>query len=130
MGRKEGILFIRQALIERRDSLRRALSGDLSVLRGLRSRVSGDAVEAAMGLVHDETAAQLAEVESQELIRVEYALEQISAGTFGVCEDCGANIPMERLNAIFYATRCIKCQRTAERQNFAPADQEQVAQFA
>jgi len=37
-------------------------------------------------------------------------------GQFGVCEGCGTAIPMARLNALPYATYCIKCQREMERQ--------------
>ena len=37
-------------------------------------------------------------------------------GQFGICEGCGTGIPMARLNALPYATYCIKCQREAERQ--------------
>jgi len=37
-------------------------------------------------------------------------------GQFGVCEGCGENIPMARLNALPYATYCITCQREMERQ--------------
>jgi RNA polymerase-binding transcription factor DksA len=32
-----------------------------------------------------------------------------------MCEHCGAQIAVERLEAIPYATRCIDCQRLAER---------------
>ncbi|MGH3037536.1 MAG: TraR/DksA family transcriptional regulator [Gaiellaceae bacterium] len=43
------------------------------------------------------------------------ALERIENGTFGKCARCGRQIAEERLEAIPYATRCIDCQRLAER---------------
>ena len=43
------------------------------------------------------------------------ALERIESGTFGSCAGCGKQIAEERLEAIPYATRCIDCQRLAER---------------
>ncbi|HET9214108.1 MAG TPA: TraR/DksA C4-type zinc finger protein [Gaiellaceae bacterium] len=46
---------------------------------------------------------------------VNSALERIDAGTYGTCERCGRQIAEERLEAIPYATRCIDCQRLAER---------------
>ena len=73
-------------------------------------------VNAALDSVQDEISSQLAEVESRELTRIEYALERMREGQFGVCEGCGQNIPMARLNALPYATYCIGCQREAERQ--------------
>ena len=73
-------------------------------------------VDAALDSVQDEISSQLAEVESRELTRIEYALERMRNGQFGICEGCGTGIPMARLNALPYATYCIKCQREAERQ--------------
>ena len=116
MTRKDSILNMRQLLIKRRDALRKALAGDLSLLRELNAQSSGDVVDAALDSAQDEISSQLAEVESRELSRIEYALERMRSGQFGVCESCGCGIPMARLNALPYATHCIKCQREAERQ--------------
>lgn len=123
MSRKEAILNMRQILINRRDALRKALAGDLSMLNEIRAQSSGDVVDAALDSVQDEISSQLAEVESRELSRIEYALERMREGQFGICEGCGTNIPMARLNALPYATYCIRCQREAERQGAnSPAD--------
>ncbi len=116
MSRKDAILSMRQVLVKRRDALRKALAGDLSLLKELRAQTSGDVVDAALDSVQDEISSQLAEVESRELTRIEYALERMRAGQFGVCEGCNTGIPMARLNALPYATYCIKCQREMERQ--------------
>jgi DnaK suppressor protein len=116
MSRKDAILNMRQVLVKRRDALRKALAGDLSLLGELKAQASGDVVDAALDSVQDEISSQLAEVESRELARIEYALERMRGGHFGVCEGCETNIPMARLNALPYATCCIKCQREAERQ--------------
>jgi len=110
-------------LIKRRDALRKALAGDLSLLKELRAQSSGDVVDAALDSVQDEISSQLAEVESRELARIEHALEQMRNGHYGTCEGCGIAIPMARLNALPYAIYCIKCQREAERQGAtSPAD--------
>jgi len=119
MSRKDAILNMRQILLKRRDALRKALAGDLSLLKELNSQTSGDVVDFALDSVQDEISSQLAEVESRELARIEYALERMREGEFGVCEGCGTNIPMARLNALPYATLCIKCQREAEREGGA-----------
>jgi len=121
MSRKNAISSMRQVLLKRRDALRKALAGDLSVLKELRAQASGDLVDAALDSVQDEISSQLAEVESRELARIEYALERMQTGHYGACEGCGANIPMARLNALPYATYCINCQREAERQGAGSA---------
>jgi DnaK suppressor protein len=116
MTRKEAILNMHQVLIKRRDALRKALAGDLSLLKELRAQASGDVVDAALDSVQDEISSQLAEVESRELARIEIALERMREGQYGICDGCSISIPMARLNALPYATLCIKCQREAERE--------------
>jgi RNA polymerase-binding protein DksA len=49
------------------------------------------------------------------LTGIEAALQRIETGTFGSCAGCGKQIDEERLEALPYATRCIDCQRLAER---------------
>src|SRR5215475_1123412 len=115
MARKDALLNMRQILIKRRDALRQALAGDLSLLKELRAQTAGDLVDAALDSAQDEISSQLAEVESRELASVENALERMRGGNYGVCEGCGCKIPMARLNALPYATYCIGCQREAER---------------
>ncbi|MBX3412864.1 MAG: TraR/DksA family transcriptional regulator [Pirellulales bacterium] len=115
MARKDAILAMRQALITRRDALRKALAGDLSLLKELSSQSSGDVIDAALDSAQDEINSQLAEVESRELASIENALERMRVGQYGVCEGCGGKIPVARLNALPYATMCIECQREAER---------------
>lgn len=36
-------------------------------------------------------------------------------GTYGICVDCGADIPLERLRAQSGAPRCLACQRQREK---------------
>lgn len=115
MARKDAILNMRQVLIRRRDALRKALAGDLSLLKELRQQAVGDVVDAALDSAQDEISSQLAEVESRELANIERALERMRHGAYGLCEYCGGKIPVARVNALPYATSCIDCQREAER---------------
>ncbi len=51
---------------------------------------------------------------SQEIQEIEEALERIRDRTFGVCESCRVEIPVERLRAIPYARLCVACKREEE----------------
>ncbi len=115
MARKDAILSLYQVLIKRRDALRRALAGDLSLLKELRQQTGGDVIDAALDTAQDEISSQLAEVESRELSHIETALERMRNGEYGVCENCETKIPLARLQALPYATLCIQCQREAEK---------------
>ena len=115
MARKDAIYTMRQILVKRRDALRTALAGDLSLLKELKEQTAGDVVDAALDAAQHEINSQLAEVESRELSSIENALERMRTGQFGLCEGCGIKIPVARLNALPYATSCITCQRESER---------------
>ena len=80
MARKDQLLKLRSVLIKRRDALRKALAGDLSMLKELREQFGGDAVDAALDNAQDEISSQLAEVESRELANTEKATRTHEAG--------------------------------------------------
>jgi DnaK suppressor protein len=114
MARKDQILKMRNLLVRRRDALRKALAGDLSLLKELRDQQGSDVVDAALDTAQDEISSQLAEVESRELASIEKALDRMRDGNYGLCEGCNSKIPIARLNALPYATLCIECQRQEE----------------
>ena len=45
--------------------------------------------------------------------KVRHALARIDAGSYGICESCGRPIPVERLDALPYATLCVECASKA-----------------
>jgi DnaK suppressor protein len=47
--------------------------------------------------------------------RLRAALAAIDAGTYGICVDCGVEIPEGRLRALPDSVRCVPCQRVASR---------------
>ncbi len=114
MARKDSILKLHSLLILRRDALRQALAGDLSLLRSLPEQTGGDVVDAALDAAQDEISSKLAEVESREIVQIETAIERFHEGTYGDCDICNGKIPLARLNALPYAMTCIDCQRAAE----------------
>jgi DnaK suppressor protein len=55
--------------------------------------------------------------EKVALDKIEFALQRIADGEYGVCEDCGKKIPESRLEAIPYASVCVQCAEIQEREN-------------
>ncbi len=49
------------------------------------------------------------------LSEIDDALARIDDGTYGRCAVCGEEIPAERLDAVPYATLCVKDRRLQER---------------
>jgi DnaK suppressor protein len=52
--------------------------------------------------------------ESAELQVIDAALKRIEDGSYGVCVDCGVDIPAARLHVAPETSRCIQCQEKAE----------------
>ncbi|MBL6710921.1 MAG: TraR/DksA family transcriptional regulator, partial [Planctomycetes bacterium] len=48
MARKDALSSLRTILVRRRDALRNALNGDLTLLKELRSESPGDVIDAAV----------------------------------------------------------------------------------
>lgn len=61
--------------------------------------------------------ASLQEAERRELLAIEKALAKMATGSFGICEDCGEEIPHKRLLVVPEARLCANCQTIEERQN-------------
>ena len=43
------------------------------------------------------------------LLRIEAALQRLDAGDYGLCEECGENIPPKRLEIDPATERCVVC---------------------
>jgi DnaK suppressor protein len=100
--------------IEQRESLQRQLEARAVALR----EEVGEDVQADLNA--EPEAMELA-LDVAELRAVEAALARVHTPEFGICGDCGAEIPYARLSANPAATRCIGCQAQRERtQGSAP----------
>ncbi len=53
--------------------------------------------------------------EKSFLDKINKALKKIEEGTFGVCEECGEEISVKRLEARPETTLCIRCKEDQER---------------
>jgi len=51
---------------------------------------------------------------SETLEQIDLALERVKDGSYGICEGCECRIPKARLNAIPYASLCVKCATAKE----------------
>jgi RNA polymerase-binding protein DksA len=121
MKKAEAKLY-RQRLI----ALRARLRGDVNqmadaALNQRRSEANGDLSSmpihmADMGTdnFEQEFTLSLMENEGVALEQIEAAMERIENGTYGECEECGGKIPKKRLDAIPYASMCVRCASQLE----------------
>ncbi len=47
----------------------------------------------------------------RKLEQVEFAIQRVEKGTYGICDKCGKTISPERLEALPYATTCVDCAK-------------------
>jgi RNA polymerase-binding transcription factor DksA len=106
--------------------LRARLRGDVSqmadaALKKSRSEANGDLSTMPIHMAdmgsdnfEQEFTLSLMENEGVTLEQIESSLERIEAGIYGQCEECGVKIPKARLNAIPYATLCVRCAEQQE----------------
>ena len=64
--------------------------------------------------VLQDTGLAVADIKRQQLTRIDEALRRLEEGRYGVCEDCGTEIPLQRLQAAPYAACCVPCQESRE----------------
>ncbi len=60
------------------------------------------------------TALRIRDRESMLIHKIRNSLEDIKNGDYGICEDCGTEIAIERLKARPVARRCIRCKTKQE----------------
>ena len=87
MTRKTSLEEMRKILIQRRDALVQAMSGDDSLLKKFSQQSGGDVVDFACDSAFGELSSQLAEVENRELQQVEVALTKIAVASAHVYRD-------------------------------------------
>jgi DnaK suppressor protein len=107
-----------KTLLARRAELRAEIEAKLNTqddpaLLGLRNRMDEIDDWAVADL---ETAMDVAEVsrDAAELQEVEAALARLKGDSYGLCLECGAAIPANRLAVSPMAARCIDCQERLE----------------
>jgi RNA polymerase-binding protein DksA len=105
---------ISQQLLARREELTTRLE---RIKSNLTTAHSADSAEAAQELENAEVVDALGNETRRELSQIAIALDKMEKDTYGICADCGTNIPAARLQAQPLADRCISCAEAAEQRN-------------
>ena len=62
---------------------------------------------------------------SEEIDKIDAALTKLKEGTYGLCDECGCDIPVERMRIVPFATHCVLCQHEIDRLKKQEAYQEE-----
>ena len=93
------------------------LSGEpLGDMQGIGESI-GDEGDQSVRDFTSEMILQRSVTEGQNLAATQHALDRIARGEYGVCMDCGEDIPVERLRVQPTAMRCVRDQTIFEQVN-------------
>ncbi|TNF52708.1 RNA polymerase-binding protein DksA [bacterium] len=110
--REKKLLKIKESLIEQREGLLKEAELALNTLPGeINFPDMGDQATAE---ADRDFMLRLRDRERMLLKKIEDTLDRIEDGTFGICENCGSEIGVKRLEARPVTTYCIDCKTRQE----------------
>ncbi len=105
---------IRERLLQNRAELLRMIESAQGIEREVGELTFSNEIDLASSLEGREMAFQLSSRDRHELKLIEDALVKMRTGTYGICESCGKNIGIKRLEILPLTTLCIDCQESME----------------
>jgi DnaK suppressor protein len=110
---KETLLEKRAQLASQVERLAQDVADSTEATENSKSPISS--AENASDTYEQDFAFMSMESEEELLRKVDRALVRIREKTYGECEECSKDINPERLEALPWATMCVKCQELEER---------------
>ena len=119
----EQLKELKALLLARRADLRAQMTQNRSNLQPAEVN-SGSVSQDENARVKNQTRevdAVLTSLDEQELARIDRALADMDANSYGFCEECGCQIPFERLKIEPMTQHCVKCKSAWEAKQAAAA---------
>jgi DnaK suppressor protein len=112
---KEDIEKFKDRLLKEKLQILSDVLGEELALKYFFSQVEGDIADRAQDLYENQVLASLSGLQRETIDKINEALRRIEEGTYGKCASCGADIEIERLEAIPYAVLCSACSKKEEK---------------
>jgi DnaK suppressor protein len=106
---------LRIRLERQRQEARQFLSRFKQETGSLEQDVPQDSADRSVIHLSQESLFEQASQRQQILRRVERAMQRMDEGSFGVCAECGKDIPLRRLEVLPWTQYCVHCQEMIER---------------
>ena len=101
---EQNLDYLRTALLEQRQFR----------IEQLRELDAASSTEHPADATLEEVSAALRTAARTALAEVDAALGRMDIGEYGICQDCGADIALARLEIVPMAALCMPCQRRSE----------------
>jgi len=110
--------YFTKLILEERERIIESMSSFGRDFRDAMPKASEYGEDASLG-EKKEFLTRLLDLETEELREVNDALRRIIDGTYGICANCGSEIPDERLEALPTTKLCVNCKRLEEERAMA-----------
>lgn len=121
MANKNQIDELKTTLLDRKDTILKNIRNSRENIDQLKDQDINDELDYADFVSDSFTEGMIANHQIDELNQIEDALKKINAGTYGICDMCGINIPIGRLKAKPFAKFCTECRTVFEQEQLKRA---------
>jgi DnaK suppressor protein len=109
---------LRKILLQKKEEVTRHLEEQMGhqFNEDLQKRIDHvlDTGDQAMLDMAEELDLSLLEMRNKNLKAIKDALQRLKEGTYGICEECGTEIPEKRLMVMPFTSLCVDCQQKQE----------------
>ncbi len=113
--RKSELKFFEDMLLERKAQILKNIENSHEEISSLTQHDVGDEADHAAVSTDRMIEEAISQQLNKELAEIEYALGNIKAGTYGICEMCEEEISFQRLKVKVHAKYCITCREIIEK---------------
>ena len=111
---------LKQLLLARRRELQAEMAQNLATMAP--AEPSGSVSQDESARLKNQTRevdSALTSLDAADLARIDRALEAMDEGSYGLCDECGCNIPFERLKVEPMTQHCVACKSKWEQKQAA-----------
>ena len=116
MPNRQQIDELKVILLERKENILSNINNSRANIDQLKEQDINDELDYAEFVSDSFTEGMIANHQLDELRQIEDSLKKIEAGTYGICDMCGVNIPIGRLKAKPFAKFCTECRTVYEQE--------------
>lgn len=106
---------LRAGLERQRQEARQFLSRFKQETGSLEQDIPQDSADRSVIHLSQESLFEQASQRQRILRRIDAAMRRMEEGSFGVCAECGEDIPLRRLEVLPWTQYCVRCQEMIER---------------
>jgi len=121
MANKTQIDELKSILLNRKETILNNVRNSRENIDQLKAQDISDELDYADFISDSFKEGMIANHQLNELNQIEDALKKINAGTYGICDMCGVNIPIGRLKAKPFAKFCTECRTVYEQEQLKRA---------